>query len=315
MNRKAIIFGVKGYKLSSKEKVFLKKNSPWGIILFTRNIKNITQLKNLTKSIKNLFNDKKFPILIDQEGGRVSRLNKIIDLKYFTQFFFGKLYDKDKKLFCNFYKIYIDKVCDILKNSGININTVPVLDLLRGPSHKVIGDRSFSSNENKVRLIGNKCINFYSKNKIGTVIKHIPGHGKSSIDSHYNTPFITASKKELIRQDFKPFKSSKSIFAMTAHAVYTAYDTKYTATHSKILINKVIRNQINFKGIIISDDISMKSLKYKLEENAIKSLNAGCNLVLHCNANLNEMRRLAKVIPRIDQFTKKKTSLFYKFLG
>lgn len=315
MNRKAIIFGVKSLKLSKKEKIFFKKNKPWGIILFSRNINNIEQLKTLTNSIRNLFNDKKFPILIDQEGGRVSRLNKIIDLSFFTQLFFGKLYNKDKNFFNIFYKIYIDRVCEILKTAGININTVPVLDVFRSNSHKIIGDRSFSSNAKKVLLIGSKCIKLYSRNKIGTVIKHIPGHGKSFVDSHYDTPVISTSKRELIRKDFKPFKGSKSFFAMTAHAIYSSFDSKYTATHSKILINKVIRKYINFKGIIISDDISMKSLKYRLEENATKSLSAGCNLVLHCNAKLGEMNRLVKVIPTIDKFTKKKTSLFYKFLG
>ena len=136
----------------------------------------------------------------------------------------------------------------------------------------------------------------------------------STSDSHYETPIIKASKKELIKRDFKPFKLSKSLFAMTAHAVYSTYDPNNTATHSKIVINKVIRNHINFKGILISDDISMKSLKYGLEENAIRALRAGCNLVLHCNGNIKEMIKLVKVIPKIDKFTQKKTSHFYKFL-
>ena len=137
----------------------------------------------------------------------------------------------------------------------------------------------------------------------------------SKCDSHYETPIIKTNKKELIKKDFKPFKACKSFFAMTAHAVYKIYDVDNTATHSKIIINKVIRNHINFKGLLISDDISMKSLKYKLEKNAIKALQAGCNLVLHCNGNINEMSKLAKVIPKIDNFTQKKTSHFYKFLG
>ena len=136
----------------------------------------------------------------------------------------------------------------------------------------------------------------------------------SKCDSHQITPIIKINKKELIRKDFKPFRTCKSLFAMTAHVVFTKYDFNNTVTHSKIIINKVIRNHINFKGLLISDDISMKSLKYKLEENAIKALQSGCNLVLHCNANISEMSRLAKVIPKIDNFTRKKTSHFYKFL-
>ena len=314
MNRKAVIFGVKGYRLTNKEKLLFKKVKPWGIILFSRNIKNISQLKILADEIKKILNDDKYPILIDQEGGKVSRLDKIINLSFFSQYFFGTLYNKDKKLFYKVYKIYIDKVCDILKRVGININTVPVLDVIRKKSHTVIGSRSFSKNHINVSMLGKICINLYKKNKIATVMKHIPGHGMAKSDSHYKTPIIKTNKKELVKKDFKPFKACNSLFAMTAHAVYTKYDFDNTATHSKIIINKVIRRHINFKGLLISDDISMKSLKYKLEENAIKALQAGCNLVLHCNGNLSEMTKLAKVIPTIDNFTQKKTSHFYKFL-
>ena len=315
MNRKAVIFGVKGYRLTNKEKHLFRKAKPWGIILFSRNIKNIFQLKNLIDDIKNFFNDKKYPILIDQEGGKVSRLNQLVDLSFFSQYFFGQLFIKNKKLSTNYYKIYINKVCDILKNIGVNINTVPVLDVRRKKSHNVIGSRSFSENSTDVSNLGKLCIGFYEKNKIGTVIKHIPGLGLSKCDSHYKTPIIKTNKKELIKKDFKPFKGCKSLFAMTAHAVYPKYDSYNTATHSKIIINEVIRNHMNFKGLLISDDISMKSLKYSLEENALRALQAGCNLVLHCNGNIKEMSKLIKVIPRIDKFTQKKTSQFYKFLG
>ena len=131
MNRIAIIFGVKGYQLTIKEKYLFKKVKPWGIILFSRNIKNILQLKILVDDIKKILGDKKYPILIDQEGGKVSRLNKIVNLSLFSQYFFGKLYNKDKKLFYAVYKIYIDKVCEIFKDVGININTAPVLDVTR----------------------------------------------------------------------------------------------------------------------------------------------------------------------------------------
>ena len=314
MNRKAVIFGIQGHRLTNNEKFLFKKVKPWGIILFSRNINNIFQLKNLIDDIKNIFNDKKYPILIDQEGGKVSRLNKIIDLSFFSQNFFGQLYIKDKKLFFNHYKIYVNKICDILRNVGVNINTVPVLDIRSKKFPNIIGSRSFSENSTVVSNLGRLCIDFYEKNKIGTVIKHMPGLGLSKCDSHYKTPIIKAGKKELIKKDFKPFKLCKSLFAMTAHAVYSIYDPDNTATHSKIIINQVIRNHINFQGILISDDISMKSLKYRLEENATKALQAGCNLVMHCNSNIKEMSRLAKVIPKIDKFTQKKTSHFYKFL-
>ena len=315
MNRRAIIFGIKGYSLTNKEKYLFKNKRPWGIILFSRNIKNIPQLKNLIDDIKKIFNDKKYPIMIDQEGGEVSRLNKIIDLSIFSQDHFTQLYKKDKKSFYNRYKIFVDRVCDIFKTVGININITPVLDVRRKGTHKIISSRSFSENPADVIRLGKLCIGLYKKNKIGTVIKHIPGQGLSKSDSHYKMPIIKANKKELIKKDFKPFRACKSFFAMTGHVVYSIYDCDNTATQSKIIISKIIRKHINFKGLLISDDISMKSLKYNLEENAIKAIRAGCNLVLHCNGNIKEMSKLAKVMPKIDKFTIKKTSHFYKFLG
>ena len=315
MNRKAIIFGIEKHVLTSREKFFFQKAKPWGIILFSRNVKNLSQLKKLVKEIRNLFKDKKYPIMIDQEGGNVSRLKNIVNFNFSSQKYFGNLYSKDKKLFLKIYKNHIDKVCLILSKIGININTVPVADVRNVKSHGIIGSRSFSKNPIEVSYLSKLCIDYYKKNKIGTVIKHIPGIGLSNCDSHYKTPVIKQSKKELIKNDFKPFKKQKTHFAMTGHAIYLAYDKKNTATHSKVVIRKVIRGHIKFDGILISDDISMKALKYNLEENAIKSLNAGCNLVLHCNGNMKEMIKIIKVIPKIDNFIKKKTSHFYKFLG
>jgi len=314
MNRKAIICGIKGYRLTSKEKNIFRKKKPWGIILFSRNVKNIFQLKSLVTDIKKIFKDRKYPILIDQEGGTVSRLNNIIDLSIFSQSYFAQLYKKDKKLFLNAYKIYINKVSDIFNYTGININIAPVLDVRRKNTNKVIGTRSFSNNPSIVIKLAKLCINFYRKSKIATVVKHIPGHGLSRSDTHFKLSVINANKQKLKKIDFKPFKACKSLFAMTCHAVYSVYDYYNPATHSKIIIKKIIRDYINFKGLLISDDISMKSLKYGLEENAINALDAGCNLVLHCNGNINEISKLLKVIPRIDKFTQKKTSHFYKFL-
>jgi len=313
-NRKAIIFGIASYKLKDKEKIFFKKAKPWGIILFSRNIKNLEQLKDLVKDIKKIFKDDNFPILIDVEGGQVSRLNKIIDLSGFSQSYFGNLYKRNKKSFLINYKIFINTISHILNYVGININTVPVLDVRRIISHNIIAKRSFSKNQNTVSTIGRICIDLYNKNKICTVIKHIPGHGLSKHDSHFKTPIIKNKKNELINKDFKPFKKCKTILAMTAHIIYEKYDPEYTATHSRIVIKKVIRNYIKFRGILISDDISMKSLKFSLVKNATKALEAGCNLVLHCNGKLTEMKKISKVIPKLDKFTLKKTSDLYNFL-
>ena len=314
MDRKAIIFGIKGIKLSRDEKNLIKREKPWGIILFSRNINNIYQLKKLIEEIKRTINDKTYPILIDQEGGAVSRLNNIIDFSIFSQSFFGDIYKKDRSNFLTYYKIYINSVCEILKFVGININTVPVLDIKRISSHKIIGTRSFSEDIKIVEKVGKICIELYSRNKIATIIKHIPGHGLSKSDTHFKSSVIKKNKKELVKNDFKAFKKKNSLFAMTAHIVYDSFDPIFPATHSKIIINEIIRKHIGFKGVLISDDISMKALKYGVISNAIKALNSGCNLVLHCNANIKEMNKLVKIIPTINKFTERKTSQFYEFL-
>ena len=185
MNRRAIIFGIKGYQLTNKEKRLLKKVKPWGIILFSRNIKSILQLKILIDNIKKIFDDKKYPILIDQEGGKVSRLNKIVNLSLFSQDFFARLYNKDVKLFYKAYKIYIDIVCDMLKKVGININTVPVLDVIRKKSHNVIGSRSFSQNPEIVSKLPKNPPNWAQKTCKKNIIssfgrKMEKAHDKSS---------------------------------------------------------------------------------------------------------------------------------------
>ena len=164
MKRKAIIFGLKGIKLTHEEKKLIKLHKPWGIILFSRNIKNLNQVKILINNIKSIINDKNYPILIDQEGGRVSRLDNLIDTTPFSQEFFGKVYQKNKNKFFNYYKTYVNSICNVLDEIGININTVPVLDVRRKKSHSIIGSRSFSQNPEIVSKLGKVCIDFYMRN-------------------------------------------------------------------------------------------------------------------------------------------------------
>ena len=313
-NRRSFIVGIKSTRLSLKEKNFLRKYRPWGIILFSRNIKNIKQTFKLTSSIRKIFNDKKYPILIDQEGGRVNRLKNIISFDSFTSEFFGEKYSKNFKEFKFFYKLFIDKTSYLLKLLGININTVPVLDLRIKGKTSVIGDRSFSHNPKIVSKIGDFCIEFFRENGIGTVMKHIPGHGLANVDSHYFTPKINKKQNYLLKNDFSTFKNKKTFFAMTAHIIFNKIDNLNTATHSSILI-KLIRKKIGFKQILISDDLSMKSLKGTLKENTIKTFKAGCNLALHCNGNFKEMIIVGKNSPLINKFVSKKTSQFYKILS
>ena len=313
-NRKAFIVGLKSYKLSNDEKIFLKKHKPWGVILFSRNIKTINQTKTLTDNIKKIFKDKNYPILIDQEGGRVNRLNKIISFHNLTSEYFGDLYEKDIKNFIISYKLFIDKTSYLLKLIGSNINTVPILDLRVKGASNIIGDRSFSKNKNTVSKIGDLCIKLFHKNSIGTVIKHIPGHGLAKVDSHNFTPIVKKSLKFLEKNDFYPFKNKACYFGMTAHVIYEKLDKHNTVTHSKKVI-QYIRRRIGFKNILISDDLSMKSLKDDMKTRTIKAFKAGCNIVLHCNGNQKEMMIVANNTPLISNFIIKKTSQFYKILS
>ena len=312
-NRRAFIVGIKSRKLQSKEKSFLRKYKPWGVILFTRNIKDIKQTLRLTTSIRKIFNDNRYPILIDQEGGRVNRLKNIISFDNLTSEFFGNKYLKNFMEFKFFYKLFIDKTSYLLRSMGININTSPVLDLRVKGASNVIGNRSFSKDPKIVSAIGDYCIKYLHENGIGAVIKHIPGHGLAKVDSHNFTPIINKKLNYLLKKDFKAFKNKKTFFAMTGHIIFNKIDKENTVTHSKKLI-ALIRNKIGFKNILISDDLSMKSLKKTLKQNTIETFNAGCNLALHCNGNIKEMEIVGKNAPLIDKFITKKTSQFYKIL-
>ena len=315
MIRKAAIVSISGLTLTKNEKIIIKLEKPWGIILFKRNILSKNQLINLIKDIKKLMKDNKYPILIDEEGGRVSRLSNFLDNSLFTQKYFGDTYKRSKKIGIKLYKLYIDSLSKVLTSVGININTSPVLDLKRKKTHGVIGDRSYSENPTLVNELGKLCVKFYKKNKIATVIKHAPGHGGATLDSHFDLPKIYDNYEKLKKNDFKCFKNISSFFAMTAHILYLKIDKKNNATHSNEVIKKIIRNQINFKGILISDDISMKALKYDIIQNAHFALKAGCNLVLYCGGKTHELKKLLNKIPYIDKFTMKKTSEFYNFLS
>ncbi len=313
MRCKALIISLKGTKLTKKEEILLTNEKPWGVILFKRNLKSFIQIKNLTNKIRILTKNKNFPIIIDEEGKDVSRLKELIN-HYVSANFFGELFYKNKILCLKLFKHYINSLSVILKSLGININTIPVLDVLRSDTNKVIGNRSFSKNKKIVKELGIATLENLHKNKISGVIKHIPGHGSSKSDSHKNLPKVSLSLKKLNSIDFYPFKMSGAKLAMTAHILYTNLDDKNPATFSKKIIKNVIRKKLKFKGILLSDDISMKALKYDLVTNAMKSIEAGCNLVLYCSGKIDENFKLIKSLPYIDKFTSKKTSEFYKFL-
>ena len=242
--RRSFITGIKGFKLSRNEVSFLKTYKPWGVILFSRNIKTVQQTQKLTFQIRKLFNDKNYPILVDEEGGKVSRLNKFIDNSSFSSKFFNNLYVKDRSKFYIYYNVYIKQISYLLNLLGININTVPVLDVRRKITNQVIGSRSFSSNPSIVHKLGEICIDKFHENHIGTVIKHIPGHGLSKVDSHKHLPIVDRDVDSLNKIDFFPFKKQKALLAMTAHIIYSSIDKKNTATHSKKVIKLIITRKL-----------------------------------------------------------------------
>ena len=313
MKKKALIISLNGTKLSKMEKILLSKEKPWGVILFKRNLKSREQIKNLTSNIRYFTNDAKFPIIIDEEGEKVSRLRNIIKHDISASFF-GNLFKKNKDFCSKTYQEYIFSLSKILNELGININTIPVLDVIRKNTNKIIDNRSFSNDIKTVKQLGKLTLKYLQKKKIAGIIKHIPGHGAATVDSHKKLPKVKLHLKKLNQIDFYPFKLSNAKLAMTAHILYTKIDNRNSATHSKKIIKKIIRKKIGFKGILISDDISMNALKYDLITNATKSIEAGCNLVLYCAGKTSDNFKLIKSLPYIDKFTSKKNSEFYKFL-
>ena len=313
IRKKAIIISIKGTSLSYKEKLLLSKEKPWGLILFKRNISSKIQTNNLIKDIKKNAGERNFPILIDEEGAKVSRLKEIFKLNIDANYF-GNLYKINSKIAIVLYKNYLKSLCTKLKKLGININTIPVLDVLRKNTNNIIGTRSYSHKKDIVTQLGEITIKECHSRNILTVVKHIPGHGCTNVDSHLKMPKVTISEADLNKIDFYPFKSTKAKLAMTAHILYTKIDSKNISTFSNKIIEKIIRKKIGYKGILMSDDISMKALKYDLVTNAKMALSAGCNLVLYCEGNIKDNYKLIKTMPYIDKFTSKKTSEIFKII-
>ena len=303
-----IIFGVKSYKLKKKEKNFFQESNPLGFILFERNCKNYKQTKLLIKDLKKTTSHKYTMIMIDQEGGRVARLKNPNWKSYPSAEYFGIKAKKNlsvakKLIFKNSIEIAKD-----LKKLGINMNCAPVLDVKYDFTNNVIGDRSFSSNPRIVSELGKSFCNGLKKIGIIPIVKHIPGHGPSSKDSHKTTPNVDLDLISLNKKDFLPFKKlNKEPAAMIAHIVYNKIDNEI-ACCSREIIKKIIRKKIGFKGLLISDDINMKALKGTIKNKVKAILKSGCEIILHCNANIKEMMQIYSSIPLIKNETLKKVS-------
>lgn len=305
---KPVIYGLQSTALSDEEKYFFASNGPIGFIIFSRNIENKIQLKKLTDSLKELMEGEVL-ILVDQEGGRVARLRGDNWQQYPSAEYFAKIYTKNPKLaeeelFKNFTAIAKD-----LNEVGINVDCAPVLDILTSNTHQIIGNRAYGDNYESVSALGKTVCDALTASNIYPVIKHIPGHGRAASDSHLELPIVDTSLEELEKSDFMPFKNLRfNKFAMTAHILYSKIDDKNPATMSKRII-EIIRNDIGFKNILMSDDIGMKALKGSNHQKTEAILTAGCDLILHCSGIMSEMLEVNSALPNLnDNFLKKLTA-------
>ena len=308
MYRKPAIVSIEKDRLTKREKSLLKEEKPWGIILFKRNIKSYSQVRKLTNDIRKCLRDPLYPILVDEEGGKVSRFSELFNSREFSQKFFGELFEKNNKDGKMIYEYYLNSICSIFKHVGININTIPVMDLLQNSTHEIIKGRSYSGDKKTIQSLSQICIDTLKNNKIASVSKHIPGHGCAAVDSHKKLPIVNDSLKKLYFNDFLMFKNLNSHFVMTAHVLYKKIDPNFPATQSKKIIKEIIRGKLKFKGLIISDDISMKALSRNLVLNAKLALQSGCNLILHCSGKFAESSILLRNLNKIDKFTEKKNT-------
>ena len=283
------IFGLAGTMLSADERDFFKESEPFGFILFGRNVEQRSQLRALTDDLRALTGRDQLPILIDQEGGRVARMQAPEWLAYPPAAIFEALYARDplrglEACALNFEALALD-----LAEVGITVTCAPVLDVPVAGAHDVIGDRAFSQNPDHVSALGEACLTGLRNGGVEGVIKHIPGHGRSAVDSHKDLPRVSASDAELA-SDLLPFHAlSGALMAMTAHVIFEAWDVDQCATLSSFVINDVIRKKIGFDGLLMSDDLDMKALSGEIGELALASQRAGCDVVLNCWANMTDM--------------------------
>lgn len=290
---KPIIFGLSGPVLLPEEKELFLKEQPYGFIIFKRNVESGEQIQQLTKSLHDLFPDREVEIFVDQEGGRVARIKPPIASKeYPPAAHFGQmgLAEGLAEVRTNYKSLMLE-----LRSLGITATCAPVADLLFDGADKVIGDRSFGSDPKVVANLCKAALQGITDSGGNGVIKHIPGHGRASLDSHYALPVVNTALEELEQTDFRAFQllAPDAKYAMTAHVVYEALDPELPATLSKIVVD-YIRQKIGFTGTLMTDDMSMKALSGDLSTLSSKALNAGCDLVLHCNGNMEEMKAIVR---------------------
>ncbi len=308
MTRSRAIYGCAGPVLSAAERGFFQDVRPWGFILFGRNIENPDQIRALVAALRESLEDHAAPILIDQEGGRVARLKPPLWAERPAAALFGALYAQNQERAREATYLNARLIAHDLSSLGINVDCLPVLDVPAPGAHDIIGDRAFAADPATVIDLGRAQIEGLMEGGVLPVMKHIPGHGRAGADSHMALPRVSATVEELSASDFVTFRSLDSCpIAMTAHVVYDSIDPQRPATTSPKVIRDVIRGEIGFEGLLMSDDLSMKALDGPLASRAKAALFAGCDLVLHCNGDMDEMKDVASEVKELEGLALKRS--------
>ena len=291
----AAIFGCGGPTLSDAERDFFRRSRPAGFILFARNVEAPAQVERLVADLRACIEWEDAPVLIDQEGGRVARLRPPHWRAAPPAKSFGDLARGDREAgrrgaYLNALLLGVE-----LRALGISVDCAPVLDLREPDAHDIIGDRAFSDDPEVVTDLGRAACEGFLASGVLPVIKHVPGHGRALVDSHEDLPRVSAPLEALRERDFQPFRDLSDMpIAMTAHIIYEAIDPDRPATTSKEIIASVIRSDIGFSGLLVSDDLSMQALRGAMGERTEAALEAGCDIVLHCNGDMTEMEAVAE---------------------
>jgi beta-N-acetylhexosaminidase len=310
MSMKAFIAGVSTTQLGADERAFITAERPWGFILFKRNVETPAQVAELVGQLRDAAGRPDAPVLIDQEGGRVQRLGPPHWPVYPPGAAFGRLFDIDPAWGLAAARLSARLIADDLLSLGVTVDCLPLADLPVAGADAVIGDRAYGNEPGKVAAIARAVTDGLEQGGILPVLKHIPGHGRATADTHFKLPTVDTPESELERTDFAAFKPLADLpMAMTAHVVFSACDPAHPATTSATMIGRVIRGSIGFQGLLMSDDVSMNALAGSIAERTRAILGAGCDMVLHCNGKLDEMRQVAgevselsgKALQRADQ--------------
>jgi len=300
MTAKAFVSGCAGPRLTAGETAFFTEEQPWGLILFRRNCESPDQVCELVDSFRSAVGRRDAPVLIDQEGGRVRRLQPPAWPDYPAGRVLGDIAAKDTARGRRAAWLHGRLIAADLAELGVTVDCLPVLDLIVPGASEAIGDRSFGSDPGLVATLGRAVADGLSAGGVCPVVKHMPGQGRATSDSHHDLPVVGADLDTLAESDFAPFLALADLpAAMTSHVVYSAVDPSHPATTSPIVIRDIIRERIGFDGLLMSDDVSMKALSGDYGERAAAIHDAGCDIVLHCNGRIEEMRAIADAAPRL----------------